>query len=223
MFFRVDLRNLEEVAEFGYGIATKNPQIDIIINNAGILSPPEFTKTLNGHELTYQVNFLSHLLLNQIIINEKPDNRKLTIVPVVSPSLRWGKIHSSEDRISEKYNRFNSYASSKLYLAVMGSYYSEYYKDKGIRSFSFNPGVFSSGIYRSQEKWFHYAYRFGAPFMRSPSKVVSGLLNLLEADHFTDGKVYNHRGKINRFPELDPEKTDRFREEFTQEISPFIR
>ena len=55
-----------------------------------------------------------------------------------------------------------------------------------LNCFSFDPGTFSSGIYRMQKRWFREMYRIAAPFMRSPVKVAKGLAELLLEDNIDE-------------------------------------
>ena len=43
-------------------------KVDILVCNAGLLGQTEFTKTIDGHELTYQTNFLGSLSFKISII-----------------------------------------------------------------------------------------------------------------------------------------------------------
>ena len=61
-YFAADLSQKEEVIKFAQWILDKNINIDILINNAGVMMPPP-SKTDNGFELQFGVNFLGHFAL----------------------------------------------------------------------------------------------------------------------------------------------------------------
>lgn len=57
-----DLSDLESVSNFADSIKKKHNQLDVLINNAGVMFPPA-SKTKNGYELQFGVNFIAHFAL----------------------------------------------------------------------------------------------------------------------------------------------------------------
>jgi len=193
-YYRVDFKNLDQVARLGEELNRNEMPFDIIINNAGILSPPFPEFTVNRFECTFQVNFLAHLLLNQMLILKKQDNRPLVIVPVTSPVYKLGRIKAQVFMQSGNYSALRAYADTKLYLIMMSSFFNEKFRDKGITCVNFNPGIFSSGIYRTQERWFRIAYHLASPLLEKPSAVASKVAILLESRGLIPGAIYNRKG-----------------------------
>lgn len=58
---QMDLLLLNSVADAADAIVAKEPKIDILINNAGLMGVP-YEKSKDGYEVQYQVNFVSHFL-----------------------------------------------------------------------------------------------------------------------------------------------------------------
>ncbi|MCK7521452.1 MAG: hypothetical protein MZV64_29070 [Ignavibacteriales bacterium] len=108
-----------------------------MINNAGILSHPEFIRTIDGHEMTFQVNYLAHLLINEIVINKRKPLKPLIIAATTSPVYRMANVKVIASQSKAGYKSVNAYASSKLYLALMCRYLSEKYAGKEVKCFSF--------------------------------------------------------------------------------------
>ncbi len=133
--YKVDFADLKATAEVFRQIAEAH-QFDIVINNAGVLSPPERTLTNDGIEYTFQVNFLAHLLADEILLRKKgiPAFR---IVTITSPVYKFARIESGN---GNSYRALKAYSDSKLYLALMSRHLAELHSDKNIICFSFNPG-----------------------------------------------------------------------------------
>lgn len=207
-YISIDFNDLQQVA-----VSTKKIcddfDIDILINNAGILSPPDYTLTKNGLEYTFQVNFLSHLLINETII-QLIDDKSLIIAAVISPVYRLADNNTSFVIDSPDYKPFKAYSNSKLFMTLMCHYISEKYKNKSICCFSFDPGTFRSGIYRMQKRWFQALYGIAAPFMRSPAKVASVLADIIINDKLQNGAIYDLRKRVRQIPETDKLKTEAF-------------
>ncbi len=199
-----------------------NHTIDIIINNAGVLSPPLFTPTMDGFEYTFQINFLSHLLINEYIIRRFGNMHSLTIVSITSMVYRLSKFDSVLSRDAANYNPLRSYSDSKLLLALMCKHISERYKDICLKCFSLDPGIFSSGIFRMQNPFFRFLYRVAAPFMRKPSSVAAVLYELLEDRDCQGGVIYNIRKKSRSIKEISTIPFEDFMEKCLRIVISFI-
>ncbi|MFZ0281445.1 MAG: SDR family NAD(P)-dependent oxidoreductase, partial [Bacteroidales bacterium] len=111
---------------------------DIVINNAGVLSPPDLTLTSDGLEYSFQVNFLSHLLVNEIIIRSRADDRPLISVAVTSPVYQVARPDLSFTSSKKTYRPLKAYSESKLLLALMCKHFSELHTGSGMKFIAFN-------------------------------------------------------------------------------------
>lgn len=216
-YYQVDYGDFASVASVIGEIAERH-SFDIIINNAGILSPNKRILTANKLECTFQVNFLSHLLANEIILDRKKDNKLLRIANTTSPVYRYAGINLADN---EEYRPMKAYSSSKLYMALMAEYLSGLYSGMNITCISLDPGIFSSAIYRSQGSFFGVLYRTAAPFMRDPSKVAAALSAVITREQLAGNLIYNCRGKARKIPVLASDVKDRFWKECQELIDPF--
>jgi NAD(P)-dependent dehydrogenase (short-subunit alcohol dehydrogenase family) len=201
-FCRVDFADLKTSAAAFRDLASDN-RFFAVVNNAGVLSPPELTRTSDGLEYTFQVNFLAHLLLNEILLRNKPEPAELKIITVTSPVYRIGVIRDYQNNDASSYSPVRAYSSSKLYLAMMHTILKEKHDGKAPLCYSFDPGTFSSGISRLQKKWFRAMYKIAAPFMRNPSKVAVALAEFVLSDNVSPGAIYNSAGKCRSLPEFE--------------------
>jgi NAD(P)-dependent dehydrogenase (short-subunit alcohol dehydrogenase family) len=186
---RTDFSNLKLTSEAVRSLC-RNQRFDIVVNNAGVLSPPDLQLSDEGFEYTLQVNFLSHLLLSEIIIMNSDPGRPLMIASVVSPVYRIAENDLRLHKPPEEYGPLKAYSASKLFLALMGSYLTGKYPAYSLKCIGFDPGTFSSGIYRMQKEWFRIMYRIAAPFMRSPEKVAARFGDVITRKDLVDGAVY---------------------------------
>jgi len=207
--FRVDFSDLKETAGITKTICD-NFSFDIVVNNAGILSPKEFTLTRDGFEYTYQVNYLAQHLIDEIIITKHDPLKPLKISAVTSPVYRIAGRLLDFARDKTNYNRARAYSDSKLFQVLMCSYLSLKYQGQNITFFSFVPGVFSSRIYRMQSQLFHSLYHIAAPFMKDPAKVAAELRSLLTQSNIVTGAVYNGKMHQKDLPDIDAELLNSF-------------
>ena len=209
-FMPVDFADLENVASVCGKIVSQSGKIDVIINNTGVLGLPDFTKTVDGFEYTFQVNFLSHLLLDEIILFSSKSLGLPVIVSVTSPVYRFADRVPDISNNESEYKAFKSYISSKLSLVFLGIYLSEKYKKDNLRCFSFNPGTFSSGIFRMQKNWFQKMYNIASPFMRNPIEAAHTLAEILDGREIINGAIYSSKNRFKIMDKIDKEKIDEF-------------
>jgi NAD(P)-dependent dehydrogenase (short-subunit alcohol dehydrogenase family) len=86
----LDLSSFSSVRKFAAEILTHTSQIDILINNAGIMMVPE-TKTEDGNEMQLQVNHLGHFLLTNLLLPTMKKSVPARIINISSIAHQWGK------------------------------------------------------------------------------------------------------------------------------------
>lgn len=77
----LNLASLKQVKEFAEDFKNKHQQLDILINNAGVMMPPP-SKTDDGFELQFGVNFLGHFALTGhlfSLLKKTPGARVVTL------------------------------------------------------------------------------------------------------------------------------------------------
>src|ERR1700722_3395561 len=104
---RLDLASLESVREFA---GSWTGEIDILINNAGVMVPP-LSRTVEGFELQFGTNHLGHFALTNLLL-ERITRR---VVSVSSGAHRIGAIDFDDLNWERKpYRAWRAYGQSKL-------------------------------------------------------------------------------------------------------------
>ncbi|NMC41789.1 MAG: SDR family NAD(P)-dependent oxidoreductase [Bacteroidales bacterium] len=207
-FIYADFADLMSVREAVNTLISNGFSPDIIINNAGTIGPSVFTTTKDGFEYTWQVNFISHLLLNDLLLNTPGDDRTILLVFVTSPVFRLVKPEYRLPGESE-YSTFRAYAESKYFLLLTGDYLAAKYADKKLKVLKFSPGVFGSGIFRMRRPFFRALYSLAESFMPGPGRPARRLVQLIDKNICDSSKVYMTRGSINvAAPEMNESSRD---------------
>jgi len=112
-YYNVDLCSQKQIRETGERIGNAHPQIDVLINNAGVwTSRCEFTE--DKVEKQFAVNHLAYFLLTHILypnIAKSPDGR---IINMGSDSHRYGRINFDDHNLRNSYHGLKAYGQSKL-------------------------------------------------------------------------------------------------------------
>lgn len=110
----LNLANLAQIKTFADEFNIKHTQLDILINNAGVMIPPSST-TYDGFELQFGVNFLGHFVLTGHLfplLKKSPSARVVTLSSGAA-TLTDG-IDFENLKLEKPYNEWQSYAVSKL-------------------------------------------------------------------------------------------------------------
>lgn len=115
----LDLASLASVRQAAGQIAERADRIDALVNNAGVLHPPERQETEDGFELQFGVNHLGHFLLTGLLA-EQVSSANGRIVCVASSMHKAGlkRIRFEDPHWTSDYGAFNAYAQSKLANAL---------------------------------------------------------------------------------------------------------
>jgi len=108
----LDLGNLASVKKAAAAVA-KEPQLDVLINNAGIMIPP-YELTTDGFESQFGVNHLGPFALTGLLLGKLRENPAARIVSTASIAHKRGKIHFDDINAEHGYNPIVRYAQSKI-------------------------------------------------------------------------------------------------------------
>ena len=110
---QLDLGDLKSVRQFASEFLEQHTQLDLLINNAGIMMPP-YGKTAQGFETQLGVNHLGHFALTGLlldVLNRTPNAR---VVTVSSGMHRQGNINFDDLNWENAYSPTGAYGQSKL-------------------------------------------------------------------------------------------------------------
>ncbi|KAI9164119.1 Adenylate-forming reductase [Paramyrothecium foliicola] len=118
------------------------PQIDILVNNGGIMAT-DFALSTDGFESQFATNHLGHFLFTNLIIEKILKSASPRIVSVSSDGHRLNPIRWADYnfRDGETYNKWHAYGQSKTANILLAISLAEKLGSKGLLSFSLHPGV----------------------------------------------------------------------------------
>lgn len=109
----LDLGSLASVRSAADSLRASFPRIDLLINNAGVMIPPQ-SMTLDGFDLQFGTNHLGHFAFTGLLLERLLDVRGSRVVIVASLAHKAGKIHFDDLQWERGYRRGAAYAQSKL-------------------------------------------------------------------------------------------------------------
>jgi NAD(P)-dependent dehydrogenase (short-subunit alcohol dehydrogenase family) len=109
----LDLSSLASVVALGDELNAEGRPIDLLINNAGVMQPPQRETTADGFELQFGSNHLGHFALTGHLLPllRAADNPR--VVTLSSLAARMGGINWDDPQWEKRYNPSRAYAQSK--------------------------------------------------------------------------------------------------------------
>lgn len=142
-FKQVDLADLKSVAHFGERLRAQRDSLDLLVNNAGVMTPPARRETADGFELQLGVNHLGHFALTAQLLPLLKSGRDARVVSVSSVAARRGAIDFDDLNAVKNYRPMPVYAQSKL-ACLMFAFELQRRSEAGgwgISSLAAHPGV----------------------------------------------------------------------------------
>ena len=146
----LDLSDFKNVSSKSIQLIDQYSSLDLLINNAGIMHPP---KTLNaqGFEIQFAVNHLSHMLLTLKLIPILEKKPKSRVVTVTSGAQFFGKLGWQNLKAENYYNKWESYANSKLANVMFSMELDKKLQSKEILSLAAHPGIAKTNLFYAQK------------------------------------------------------------------------
>ena len=110
----LDLSSLHSVAALGGELAAEGRPIDLLINNAGVMTPPQRQETADHFELQFGTNHLGHFALTGHLLPLLRAARASRVVTVSSLAAAQRALGFSDANAQHDYRPMRSYGVAKL-------------------------------------------------------------------------------------------------------------
>lgn len=142
-FEKLNLADLSSIKEFSKKMIKKEQGINLLINNAGVMTPPKRLETKDGFELQFGTNYLGHFALTAQLLPLLRQTNDARVIMLSSVAAREGKINFDDLQSKSSYKPMIAYGQSKL-AELMFALELQRQSDNhgwGISSMAAHPGV----------------------------------------------------------------------------------
>lgn len=142
-FETLDLARLDSIEAFGMRLRNTRSSLDLLINNAAVMTPPKRLVTADGFELQLGTNYLGHFALTAQLLPLLRKGNDPRVVTVSSLAARDGAIHFDDLQSERGYQPMAVYSQSKL-ACLMFAFELQRRSDTagwGIHSIGAHPGI----------------------------------------------------------------------------------
>ncbi|KAI9014218.1 hypothetical protein DFJ74DRAFT_771228 [Hyaloraphidium curvatum] len=190
-FEAIDLADLDSVRAFAKRYIDSGRDIDVLINNAGIMALPERATSAQGFELQMATNHLAHTLLTYLLLDviKKTAAKKggARIINVSSGAHRMGAINWDDFENGKKYVPWKTYGDTKLanIMVAVSMAWNEL-KGTGVVINALHPGAVRTELARHSMKGREWLVPFFLPLiyllLKSPWEGAQTTLHLAVSD-----------------------------------------
>lgn len=115
----LDLSSLDSVAAFGETMRTAGEPVHLLINNAGVMTPPDRQTTADGFEVQFGTNHLGHFALVAHLLPLLQAGRA-RVTSQVSIAANQGAINWDDLNWERSYDGMRAYSQSKIAFGMFG-------------------------------------------------------------------------------------------------------
>ncbi|CAA7268672.1 unnamed protein product [Cyclocybe aegerita] len=158
IFLKLDLGDLKSIKAAAEEFLSKEKELHILFNNAGVMMPPLEQTTAQGYDLQFGTNVLGHFYLTQLLLpallaaaKTSPDGTARVVNTSAAAVYFTSKVDFNtlkDTRVRRKKGVSNLYAQSKLGNILVANELTRRYGDQGIVASSVNPGNLRSDLQR---------------------------------------------------------------------------
>lgn len=204
----LDLSSLAAVAALGEQLNAEGRPVDILINNAGVMTPPERDTTADGFELQFGSNHLGHFALTGHLLPLLRAAGNARVVSLSSLAARQsGKIHFDDPQFEKSYAAMSAYGQSKLAVLMFALELDRRSRAAGwsLVSNAAHPGLTKTNLQIAgpshgrdkpslMERLYKASWRFTPFFWQEIDEGILPALYAAAAPHAQGGAFYGPRG-----------------------------
>jgi len=204
----VDFADLGSVRALAAVLAARHPRIDVLANNAGGVFGKERELTRDGHEMTFQVDYLAPFLLTQELMPTLIASRA-TVINTSSLANRLFARFDVDDLESERrYRPVRAYGNAKLAQILFTKELERRHGADGVTSTAFHPGAIATNFSVEQGTGMArlYRWRLRDLVMATPEKGAESLVFLAEGtpgEDYPTGRYYTNSKPARANPLAD--------------------
>lgn len=185
-----DLSSLKQLRKATVEFSSNYKQLDVLVNNAGLVLGNQRQVTAEGFELTFAVNHLAPFLLTFLLFDKLMLSPQARIINVASMAHKMAELDLDNLQLETGYTGWRAYNNSKLCNILFTRELARRLKNhKNIITNCLHPGVIASNFSKDAGDGIMYWYfKLMAPFLTSVEKGAETSIYLASA---SDTAKYN--------------------------------
>jgi NAD(P)-dependent dehydrogenase (short-subunit alcohol dehydrogenase family) len=196
-YYLADFTKLDDVRRLAEQLRRNFPRIDVLANNAGGVMSNRRVLTVDGFEMTIQVNYLAAFLLTNLLLETLIASRAAVIATSSLAQRGAGKLDPGDFTLADNYGQQGAYGKAKLMDVLFAKELNARYHSAGISAAAFHPGVVRTDFSKEFGGGWDFIYKsFIRHLLISPQKGADTLVWLASSQPDRDwqpGQYYQKR------------------------------
>jgi NAD(P)-dependent dehydrogenase (short-subunit alcohol dehydrogenase family) len=186
-----DFTSLDSVRALAGEFREKHDALHVLVNNAGVARVRR-SVTVDGFETTFQVDYLSHFLLTNLLLELLKKSAPTRIINVSSVSHYGGHMNFDDLQLKKGYGVMKAYSQAKLAQVLFTYELSRRLEGTGVTANCLHPGTVATNIWGSAMGPFSFLGRISRLFLISPEEGAETVVYLASSPKVegVTGKYY---------------------------------
>ncbi len=177
-------------------IATRYAQLDVLINNAGLIMPDR-QQSPDGYEMTFAVNHLGPFLMTYLLMDKLRAAPRARVITVSSEAHRIGRFRAEALANPRRFEPMLTYADSKLCNILFTRRLAQEVAQLPITANCLHPGGVATNFGTASSGFYRVVMRLARPFFISSAQGAQTSIYLatdprvaqVTGEYFDDKKV----------------------------------
>ena len=180
-----DLASQSDVRRLASEIATRYPQVDVLVNNAGAIFRRR-EESVDGIEMTFALNHLGYFLLTNLLLDTLRASAPSRIVNVASSAHWRARLDLDDAQSARRYRAWRAYANSKLCNLLFTYELARRLDGSGVTVNAVHPGTVATRFGTNNAGFMRRMMAWGRPFLRTPEQGAQTVVHLAVAPELAD-------------------------------------
>jgi len=176
-----DLTRLSEMKRVAHEIAESEPEIDVLVNNAGAMFNSRQV-TEDGLEKTFALNHMSYFVLTNILLDRLKSTPGARIVSTASDAHKGNKLNFDDLQSARFYSGFAVYGRSKLMNILFTRELARRLAGTGVTANCLHPGFVATRFGEEAGGIFSFAIKAAKNFALTPEEGAETIIYLASSD-----------------------------------------
>ncbi|HXW95625.1 MAG TPA: SDR family oxidoreductase [Nitrososphaerales archaeon] len=187
-----DFASLDSVRALVKEFLEKHDSLHVLVNNAGGVRVTR-SVTSDGFETTFQVDYLSHFLLTNLLLEVLKKSAPSRIINVSSASHYRGHMNFDDLQLKKGYGVMKAYSQAKLAQVLFTYELSRRLEGTGVTVNSLHPGAVATNLWKGSLGPFSFLGNISRLFLISPEKGAEAPVYLTSSSEVegVTGKYYD--------------------------------
>ncbi len=146
-----DFLVLDDVERLAGELLANYPKMEVLANNAGGTFEAPRATTIDGHEKTFQLNYLSSWYLTDLLTERLVENQATVINTSSMAHWLMSRFKIDDLELTKGWTPERAYGNAKLAMILHARQLHDRYYAEGLKAISLHPGVINSSFATGQE------------------------------------------------------------------------